>query len=109
QPHIPLNSFHAELLLAREGISVGAKSYAVCLNDALATLANRACRQFQDPLGISGLIKAAYTEPMQKHAADAALYSAQRSYNAIMAEQEGYLREAVRLWEIVFNDKFRRV
>jgi Second Messenger Oligonucleotide or Dinucleotide Synthetase domain len=108
QPHIPLNSFYTELLLAKEDICVGAKSYALCLNNSLAELANRACRQLQDPLGISGLIKAAYTDRMQEQSADAALASAQRAYNAVMAERAGDLREAVRLWEIVFNHKFRR-
>jgi hypothetical protein len=108
QPHIPLNSFHTELLLAEDGICVGAKSYALCFHNALTALANRACRQLQDPLGISGLIKAAYTEPMREQAASAALSSAQRSYNAIMAERAEDMREAVRLWDIVFNHKFRR-
>jgi predicted nucleotidyltransferase len=108
QPHIPLNAFHTELLLAKEGICVGAKNYALCFHNALTELANRACRQLQDPIGVSGLIKAAYTDHMREQAADAALSSAQRSYNAIMAERAGDLREAVRLWEIVFNHKFRR-
>lgn len=108
QPHVPLNSFHTELLLAREGICVGPRSYALCLHNALAELANRSCRQLQDPLGISGLIKAAYTESMRGQAADAARSSAQRSYNARMAERAGDVREAVRLWEIVFNHRFRR-
>lgn len=108
QPHIPLNSFHAELLLAKAGICVGAKSYALCFHSALVELANRACRQLQDPLGISGSIKAAYTEPMREQAASAALSSAHKSYNAVMAERAGDVREAVRLWEIVFNHKFRK-
>lgn len=108
QPHIPLNSFHIELLLAKEGICIGAKSYAVCFNNTLVTLAKRACRQLQDPLDLAGLIKASYTEAMREQATDAVLSSAQRSYKAIMAEREGDLKEAVRLWEIVFNHKFRK-
>lgn len=107
-PHIPLNSFYTELLLASEGICVGAKSYALCLNNALAGLANRGCSELEDPLGISGLIKASYTEPMRERATDATRSSAQRAYKAIMAKREGNIRETVRLWEIVFNHKFRR-
>lgn len=108
QPHIPLNSFHLELLLAKEGICAGPKSYAVCLNNALVELANRKCRQLQDPLGLSGLIKAAYTEHMREQATAAAIYSAERSYNAVIAEQNGNVKEALRLWEIVFHHKFLR-
>jgi len=108
EPHIPLNSFYLDLLLASENICAGAKSYALCFNNALAALANRRCQALDDPVGISGLIDAANSEAMRERVQNAVLASAQRAYNAIIAEQKGDLREAVRLWEIVFNHKFVR-
>jgi hypothetical protein len=108
EPRIPLNSFHVELLLADENICAGAKSYAVCFNNALWALANRECQPLEDPVGISGLIEAANTEPMRGKAQAAVLSSAQRTYNAVMAEQAGDVTEALRLWEIVFNHRFTK-
>lgn len=90
-------------------LEVGAKSHALCLNNALAGLANRGCSELEDPLGISGLIKAAYTEPMRERATDATRSLAQRAYIAIMSEREGSermrSREAMGAW---VNHKFRR-
>lgn len=108
EPRIPLNSFHVELLLADENICAGAKSYAVCFNNALWALANRDCQPLEDPVRISGLIEAANTEPMRGKAQAAVLSSAQRTYNAVMAEQAGDVTEALRLWEIVFNHRFTK-
>jgi hypothetical protein len=108
EPHIPLNSFHVELLLANENICAGAKSYALCFNNALAELAGRECQPLEDPVGISGLIEAANTESMRGKVQTAVLSSAQRSYNAVMAEQVGDVAEALRLWEIVFNHRFTK-
>jgi predicted nucleotidyltransferase len=108
EPHIPLNSFHVELLLADENICAGAKSYALCFNNALAALANRGCKPLEDPVGISGLIVAANTEPMRRKVQAAVLASAQRAYNAVMAEREGNVSESLRLWEIVFNHRFAK-
>ena len=108
EPRIPLNSFHVELLLADDNICVGAKSYAMCFNNALWALANRECQPLEDPVGISGLIEAANTEPMRGKAQAAVLSSAQRTYNAVMAEQAGDVTEALRLWEIVFNHRFTK-
>jgi predicted nucleotidyltransferase len=106
EPHVPLNSFHVELLLAHENICSGPKSYALCFNNALAALANHGCQPLDDPVGISGLIEAANTEPMRGKVQAAVLSSAQRTYNAIMAERDGNMVEALRLWEIVFNHRF---
>lgn len=108
EPHIPLNSFHVELLLAHESICAGAKSYGLCFNNALAALANRECQPLEDPVGISGLIEAANTEVMRAKVQAAVLSSAQRAYNAVMAERAGNAVEALRLWEIVFNHRFTK-
>jgi hypothetical protein len=106
QPFLPLNSFHVELLLAQEDICAGPLSYGVCLNNALVALANRNCEAIADPIGLSGMIDAANTEPMRERVCSSVLASAQRSYNATEAERGGNINEAIRLWEIVFNNRF---
>lgn len=105
-PHVPLSSFHVELLLAHENICVGAKSYALCLNNALVGLANRECQPLEDPMGIAGSIPAAYTEDKRQKTQTAILASARRAYNALTAEGKGNVQEAARLWDLVFNGNF---
>lgn len=105
-PHVPLSSFHVELLLAHENICVGAKSYALCLNNALVGLANRECQPLEDPMGIAGSIPAAYTEDKRQKTQAAILASARRAYNALTAESKGNVQEAARLWDLVFNGNF---
>lgn len=105
-PHIPLNSFHVELFLAQEGVCAGPKSYALCLNNAFAKLANRQCQPLADPVGVSGQLPAAYTEDKRRRAQEAVYASAKRAYNALQAEQNGDTREALRLWDLVFHGSF---
>jgi hypothetical protein len=106
EPHIPLNSFHLEMLLAAEDICSGPKSYAVCFNNALAALANSEGRALRDPLGISGLIPAAGTEDKRQKVQAATGSSAGHAYKAISAEIQGRIDEAIRQWDIVFNYEF---
>lgn len=105
-PHIPLNSFHVELFLAEEKVCVGPMSYALCMNNALAKLANRQCQPLDDPMGISGQVPAAYTDDKKRRAQEAVLASAKRAYNALQAADAGDTREALRLWDLVFNGNF---
>lgn len=105
-PGIPLNSFHVELFLAQERVCVGSMSYALCLNNAFATLANHQCQPLEDPIGISGQVPAAYTEDKRRRALEAVSASAKRAYNALQAERSGNMGEALRLWDLVFNSTF---
>ena len=108
QPHIPLNSFHLELLLAEEGTCVGPKSYAVCVNDALVLLANRKCSSLSDPMDVSAWVPAANTEAKRQQVQQAVSSSVDRTYKACMAESRGNYNEAHRLWDLVFNGYFPR-
>jgi hypothetical protein len=92
--------------LAKESICSPKAALQVCFNNALVKLADGRCEPFEDPLGISGEIKAAYTDAMSKTAYEAAHSSAGRTFKAIMARRSGHEGEAVRLWEIVFNHQF---
>jgi hypothetical protein len=105
-PRIPLNSFHVELLLAQEKVCLGPMSYALCLNNAFAKLANRQCQPLEDPIGVSGQVPAAYTEDKRRRAQEAVYGSAKRAYNALQAERSGDMREALRLWDLVFHGSF---
>ncbi len=101
--HVPLNSFHLELLLATSDVCVGAKSYARCVYEAFALLAERQCRALRDPLGISGLIEGSNTESKRAASARAALAAAERAARAVGAESRGKLREAARHWSLLFK------
>ena len=108
-PAIPLNSFFVEIWLAANELCVGAKSYALCLNDALVSMANCDCANIEDPLGISGDIPAANSEPKRQKALTAVQASAEHAYRAIMAESAQNTREAIRQWNVVFNHRFPKI
>jgi predicted nucleotidyltransferase len=107
-PNVPLNSFHVELLLAQEGICIGVKSYAQLLSSLFDLLLGRGCRALQDPLEISGLVKAANTVAKQEQALAVVAASAERAQKAVYAEALGENKEAFRLWNLIFNDQFPR-
>jgi hypothetical protein len=103
---LPLSSFHLELVLAQCDISVGAKSYAECIFDSFYLLAQRQCRGIHDPLGISGTIDASDTDAKRNTLFSAVQFSRDHAWDARQAELKGNHREAVRQWNIVFNDGF---
>lgn len=106
--NVDLQSFHVELVLATEGVCVGPKSYARCLQDAFRSLAARRCRALQDPIGIAGLVPAANSEAKIEAAAAAVENAAYHAQLAVRAEDSGDLQEAYRQWSIVFRDAFPR-
>ena len=105
-PRIELSSFHLELLLASNGICVGAKTYTDCLIDAFSLLAERDCRGLLDPLGIAGIIPACKTEARKKDALRSVLHSREHAMRALNAELKRDIRESFRQWNIVFNGQF---
>jgi hypothetical protein len=105
QSPVPLNSFHLEMLLAENDVCVGAKTYAQCVYDAFALLAARKCRAMQDPLGISGLIEAADSESKRAVCQKATATAADRTTRALDAEERGRIKEAARLWSLVFKTR----
>lgn len=105
QSSVPLNSFHLEMLLAENDVCVGAKTYAQCVYEAFALLAARRCRAMQDPLGISGLIEAADSESKRAVCEKATATAADRTARALYAEERGKIKEAARLWSLVFKTR----
>lgn len=105
-PHVPLNSFHVELLLSQTTICLGPKSYARCFTEILELLVKRQCRSLQDPLRIAGYVKGANTEFKRERALRALEGSLTHAYRALDAEYRGRLIEATRQWELVFNGYF---
>jgi hypothetical protein len=100
---LPLRSFHVELLLAQSEMCNGAVSYAHCVTSIFELLAYRNCRALQDPIGISGLIKAADTEPKRQILHRSMVLAAARARKAILAEDKDKTLEAIRIWRLVFN------
>jgi predicted nucleotidyltransferase len=105
-PSIPLNTFHLELLLAKERTLVGKMSLAVCFHKALMLLHQRKCRALTDPIGISGFVKSANTEVKLEKVKRAVDSWTERTYKACRAEREEDYKEAFRLWNLVFNKSF---
>ncbi len=103
---IPLNSFHVELLLADTGICDGVKTYGYCLALAVQELSQRECRGLQDPLGISGVVKACNTEPKREQTVRALAETLRHAAQALEAERQGDMDEAFRRWSLVFNGQF---
>lgn len=105
-PQIPINSFHIELLLAQTGTCVGIKSYAWCMYETFKLLHERDGRALQDPVGLSGLVKAANTEAKRLKVVQTVSGSYDHAARALIAEQESNISEAYRQWDLVFNGCF---
>lgn len=106
QPSIPLNTFHLELLLAKERVLVGKMGLATCFHKALMLLHQRKCRALTDPIGISGFVEAANTQAKLEKVKKAVDSWTDRTYKACRAEREGDYNEAFKLWTLVFNKSF---
>lgn len=105
-PKVPISSFHMEMLLAEHRICDGVKSYAQRVTEALQLLAERQCRDFQDPLGIAGYVGACRSSSQRESALRSVIYSRDHAKEALRAEVAGYTAEAKRQWGIVFNGYF---
>lgn len=103
QTAIPISSFHIEMVLASSGTCTGVKSYTQCLYEAFKLFVDRECRGLTDPLGISGVIYAAKTEPQWEIINDAVSYAFEHAKAAFLAEMRRDFEEATRQWSIVFN------
>ena len=104
--NVPLNSFHVELLLAQSGVCNGVKSYAQCVADVMTLLCERNCRGLQDPLGISGIVKAANTEAKRQQALASLRQCAEHARQAIGNDCYGYYTTAYQEWDFVFHGHF---
>lgn len=106
---IPISSFYVELLMASAGLcSVGA-AYGECFASLLASLHEIGCEPIKDPLGVSEGVEACTTEAKLGSAVHAVAAAADRALRAVEAEERGRMREALRLWDLVFNRTFPRV
>lgn len=106
QPSIPLNTFHLELLLAKERTLIGKMNLATCFHNTLMLLHTRKCRGLMDPIGISNLVEASKTKIKLAKVKKTVDSWTDRTYKACRAEREGNIKEAFRLWNLVFNKSF---
>lgn len=105
---VPLSGFHVELLLASVGLCDGARSYSTITRDLFALLSRRGCAALIDPIGISGRIPAASSDAKRVSATRSVADAAEHADRALFAERLGNEVEALRQWNIVFNDGFPR-
>ncbi|HVW25693.1 MAG TPA: hypothetical protein VHC69_10000 [Polyangiaceae bacterium] len=93
-------------LTSRDVVCEGARSYAEIFRDLLVILSNRKCAPLNDPVGISGRIAAAATDAKRVQAARTVDEAARHADAALQAESAGNYREALRQWNIAFNNGF---
>jgi hypothetical protein len=105
-PSIPLNSIHLEMLLASSSVCVGPKSYSSCLIEAFDLFHQRACRGFQDPIGLAGIFPSANTDAKLIRLINAIEHGHDHALRAYDAEIHKNWHEALRQWGIVFNGQF---
>lgn len=105
-PRIPLSSFHIEMVLAAEEVCKGVKSYPTCMLEVLRSLARRECRAMRDPYGVAGNIPAVKTDSQRERALASVTDSRNHAASAEQAALWGYINDACRQWDIVFNGKF---
>lgn len=105
-PKIPISGFHLELLLAKEQVCVGVKSYQSCLLDAFRLIRDREGKALTDPLGIAGWVAATSTEAQRSALVDHARHAVDKAVAAITAEFAGRLDDAFYYWNLVFNQNF---
>jgi hypothetical protein len=94
------------LVLSSYKICEGIKTYRQCLAEAFQLLAQRECRAYRDPLGISGNVPAVNTEAQQDAALRSLKYARDHAKAALYAESLRDQNEACRQWDIVFNGEF---
>jgi hypothetical protein len=105
-PAVPIESFHIELLLAHERVCEVGKGYAESLRDAFRLLNRRECRALQDPLGVSGLVRAAGTDSKRTNSCTAVSGALEHAEKALSYETSGPVQKAYDQWDIVFNGNF---
>jgi len=103
QAPLPLSSFYTDMLLATTDIAAGVKTYAQCLRDSFAIIAERDARGLRDPGGVAGVISACSNQGRRDALVTAARYARDHSDYAIDAERSRKNDEAARQWGIVFN------
>jgi len=106
EPQVPISSFHIEMLLAANRTCDGIKGYAQCVTEAFQMLADRQCRDFQDPLKIAGYIGATRSASEQDRALRSVVHSREHAKAGLDAEAYRDTAEAKRQWDIVFNGQF---
>lgn len=108
QPRIPLHSFTSEMRIATSGICRGAKAYAICTAESLIHLLQHLDDICPDPLGVSTEMTLIDSRPKLARARTALNASIDRVIRAVRAEESGDFKEAIRLWDLVFNGHFPR-
>lgn len=106
QPAMPIRSFYVDMLLAGEGLCLGAKTYGKCLCDFFEAVVQRECAGYVDPCGIAGRIALAPTSAQRDTAFRAAVYARDHARWGLAAEIRGDHVEANRQWSLVFNGTY---
>lgn len=104
--YAPISSFYIELRAAKYASTEDSIIYTIDIMRILRLLWDKQLAAIQDPMGISGYIYPCATDVLKQRALKKLRLAMLRAQRAWEAEQEGNIREAFRLWKMVYNGKF---
>ncbi len=102
----PISSFYLELRVAKYASEETAIIYDIDIRDFLKSLEQCDLADMQDPMGVSGLIKACQGDPQRKDALSKLNRAYSRAEKACEASRMSNIAEAFRWWRLLYNDNF---
>ena len=103
---VPISSFYLELRVARYASTETVIVYDIDVKAVLCQLRDHQLADMQDPMGISGYIKACKTSPLREEALSKLETAATRAEKARAAAEKGQLSEAFDMWNLLYYYEF---
>lgn len=103
---VPISSFYLEMRVARYAATESAIIYDMDVHRVLKMLWDNQLAAIQDPMGVSGYIKACKTDAMRTDALSKLETALTRATNARAAKEKEHISEAFEWWRLVYNYEF---
>lgn len=105
--NVPIESFYLELNATKYAEKEKSIFYDIDLMCFFNFLHEKKLADIKDPMGVSGYIGASKTSSKKEEAFSKLNTALTRANKAIEAKQKGNIKEALDLWHLLFNKKFR--
>jgi len=103
---VPISSFYLELRVAKYAATESSIIYDIDVKRVLCQLRDCKLADMQDPMGISGYIRACKTDVSYANAISKLERAAARAENAREAANNDNISDAFYWWRLVYDDKF---
>ncbi|MGA3286388.1 MAG: nucleotidyltransferase [Bacteroidota bacterium] len=103
--NVPVNSFYLELRTTKYSESEKSILYDIDIKNVLKQLNDNQIASIQDPMGISGYVRACSTEPKKEEALSKLATGLSRAQKAV-DKRESDLDKAFEWWNLFFNGQF---